>query len=86
MRKSSRVFLVYAMVAVSATVVTCFLEYQTWLYEPLPSTLGAFLHPLALVAIPMAGISLFVQILSDRLAWRVVRRLRIQESRGVASR
>ena len=79
MNKSSRIFLTYSVAALLAIVGVSFLTYQAWEWLPLPDTLEYKLRPVALVVLPLLGLSLVVQIVSDPLAWRVMRMLRRKE-------
>jgi hypothetical protein len=58
------------------------LEWATYTYRPWPGTLEEALRPFLLTVLPVIGLSMIIQAIFDPLAWRVVRRLRLKETRN----
>jgi len=85
MHKSSRILLIYSASALIATAASCVLTYLVWEWQVIPNTLEQVIRPVALIAIPILGLSLVVQIVGDPLAWRVVRMQRRKEHPIAAS-
>lgn len=79
MHKSTRILLTYSVMALIAIVAISFLTYQAWEWQPPSDTLAHEMRLVALALLPLAGLSLVIQIVGDPLAWRVVRMLRRKE-------
>lgn len=79
MNKSTWIFLTYSAAALVAIAGSSFLTDQVWEWLPHPDTLEYVLRPVALVLLPLVGLTLVMQIVGDPLAWRVMRMLRRKE-------
>lgn len=85
MHPSTRISLTYAVIALIMAAATSFLAYQVWEWQPAPDTLGHELRLVALVILPLVGLSQVIQIAGDPLAWRLIRMLRRKERLAGAS-
>ena len=85
MHKSTRISLTYTVIALIMAAATSFLAYQVWVWQPAPDALGHELRLVALVILPLLGLSQAIQVACDPLAWRVIRMLRRKERLAGAS-
>lgn len=79
MHPPTRISLTYAAIALIMVAASSFLAYQVWAWQPAPDTLGHELRLVALIMLPLLGLSQAIQIACDPLAWRVIRMLRRKE-------
>lgn len=79
MIQSTKIALTYATIALIMAVATGFLVYEAWEWQPPPNTMAHDMRLVALIMLPLLGLSQVIQITCDPLAWRVILMLRRKE-------
>lgn len=85
MTQSTRIAITYATIALIMAVSTGFLAYEAWEWQPPPNTMAHDMRLVALIMLPLLGLSQAIQITCDPLAWRVIRMLRRKERQLASS-
>ena len=79
MRKSTRITVTYAVIALVMAGCVVFLEWAVYQSRSWPGSLEDALRPFALIGLPFVGLFMIYATLFDPVARRIVRQLRFKE-------